>query len=152
MAEKASPRPAPTTIGTQRRSYIRASPFVDRILLFITTTNGIAHMDTCTSEFSSLRGDAAHAMPPPGLSDPGGGRIARAPCAADARASLCGLAVLRYRRSPASAATRLGGAEVMTGSGTGAAAPCSNSRATLARLGSGSSAVAISVTTPHAAM
>jgi hypothetical protein len=40
----------------------------------------------------------------------------------------------------------------MTGSGTGAAAPCSNSRATAARLGSGSNAVAISVTTPHAAM
>ena len=58
----------------------------------------------------------------------------------------------RYCRSPASAVARPAGADAGTGSGTGAAAPCSNSRATLARLGSGSSAVAIRVTTPHAAM
>ena len=56
-----------------------------------------------------------------------------------------------YCRSPTRTGALLGAAAT-TGSGTGAAAPCSNSRATSARLGSGSSAVAIRVTTPHAAM
>ncbi len=56
----------------------------------------------------------------------------------------------RYR--PPMEAAALAGPCVTTRSGTGAAASCSNSRATVARLGSGSRAVAISVTTPHAAM
>ena len=56
----------------------------------------------------------------------------------------------RYRPPMEAGAPR--GACATTGSGAGAAAPCSNSRATVARLGSGSKAVAISVTTPHAAM
>jgi hypothetical protein len=56
-----------------------------------------------------------------------------------------------YRLLPTNAVVR-DGAVAITGSGVGAAALCSNSRATAARLGSGSNAVAIRVTTPHAAM
>jgi hypothetical protein len=56
-----------------------------------------------------------------------------------------------YRLLPTNAVVR-DGAVAITGSGVGAAALCSNSRATAARLGSGSNAVAIRVTTPHATM